>query len=73
MAEILGIPQYIIEDLGTVWRTLACGMPIDSVKFGKFCSNFVEKFENDENVNFYLFSPTIHKVLYHGQQGGIHI
>ena len=68
MAEILGIPQYVIEDLGIVWRTLASGMSIDPEKFGTFCDNFVEKFQKDTEVHWYLFSPTIHKVLFHGKQ-----
>ena len=55
------IPTYVIEDLGTIWKTLTSGCAIDPDKFGKFCDNFVKKFQKDKRVNFYLFSPTIHK------------
>ena len=68
---MLEIPKYVIEDLGNIWKTLTSGFAIDSVKFGKYCDNFVKKFLKDKCVKFYLFSPTIHKVLFHGK-GGIH-
>ena len=58
----------MVEDLGTIWRTLTSGFSIDAEKFGNFCQNFVKKFQNDVGVNWYLFSPTIHKVLFHGKQ-----
>ena len=64
---MLEIPQFVIEDLGTIWKTLTSGVSIDSVKFGNFCDNFVKKFLKDKRVNFYLFSPTIHKILCHGK------
>ena len=66
---MLEIPQYVIEDLGTIWRTLTSGLSIDSIKLGNFCDSFVKKFLKDKSVNFYLFSPTIHKILFHGKGG----
>ena len=67
VSKILGIPKYIIQDLGTIWKTLASGFPIDAEKFGNFCDKFVQKFQNDESVCWFFFSPTIHKILFHGK------
>ena len=53
----------MIKDIGTIWHTLAACEPVDSVKFGEFCAAFVEKYEADSNINFYQFSPTMHKIL----------
>ena len=65
-AEILRIPEYIVSDLGKIWKILTCGHPINADKFGKVCDDFKTKFMNDDRVNFYEFNPTIHK-------GSIHI
>ena len=35
--------------------------------FGEFCENWMEFYENSD-VNWYLLSPTIHKVLKHGKE-----
>ena len=67
IAEILEIPAFVIEDIGTIWTTLCCGEPIDSVAFGQFCDNYVSKFKNHPTVSFYQFSPTLHKILFHGK------
>ena len=64
VSEILEIPSFVIEDIGTIWTTLCCGEPIDSEAFGQFCDNFMLKFKNDPTVNFYQFSPTLHKILW---------
>ena len=59
-------PEYIVYDLGKIWKILTCGHPINADKFGKVCDDFKTKFMNDDRVNFYEFNPTIHK-------GSIHI
>ena len=61
VAEILELPEYFIADIGTIWLALRSGLPIDPVEFGKFCDDFVQKFKNDDSINFYQFSPTLHK------------
>ena len=58
----------MIKDLGTIWHVLAACEPIDPVKFGDFCRAFTAKFEADANINWYQFSPTMHKILVHGQE-----
>ena len=42
-------------------------MTIDPEAFGKFSKDFVEKCRNDPLVNWYHWSPTLHKVLWHGE------
>ena len=64
VSEILGIPSFVIEDIGTIWTTLCCGEPINSEAFGQFCDNFMLKFKNNPTVSFYQFSPTLHKILW---------
>ena len=66
VAEILELPEFLIKDLGTIWRVLTSGHSIDPEKFGNFCELFNEKFKLDNRINWYQFSPTIHK-------GGFHI
>ena len=41
---------------------------INASEFGNFCDSFIEKFQNDDSINFYDFSPTLHKVLWHGKE-----
>ena len=61
VSEILGIPEYFIVDIGHIWIALVSGLPIDAEKFGNFCDEFIQKFKNDPSINFYQFSPTLHK------------
>ena len=65
ISKIINVPEEIISGIGTIWSTLTCGLPIDATKFGDFCEKFVEKYDTS-SVNWYQFSPTIHK-------GGCHI
>ena len=44
------------------------GLSVDPIEFGKFCDDFVQKFKNDPSLNWYQFSPTLHKVLWHGKE-----
>ena len=68
ISTLLEVPLYVFEAIGTIWKTLACGLPINAVAFGIFCKEFVTKFNNDDRIKFYEFSPTLHKVLEHGQE-----
>ena len=68
VAKILRVPEFLVKDLGTIWFTLTSDCTIDSQKFGDFCNLFNEKFKLDQNINWYQFCPTLHKILVHGQQ-----
>ena len=68
VAEILEIPQFLVKDLGTIWRILVQSCSIDAEKFGHTCDLFIERFKFDASINWYEFSPTIHKILVHGRQ-----
>ena len=63
VSKLLRIPEYFLKDLGTIWHVLAACEPIDSVKFGNFCRDFVAKFNADSNINWYQFCPSTHKIL----------
>ena len=60
--------MYIIQDIETIWKTLSSGYAIIPSEFGDFCDSFMEKFNNDVRVNWYEFSPTLHKILVHGRE-----
>ena len=66
-SQILGIPAELIWGIGEIWTTLTSGQFINTEMFGEFCENWMEFYENSD-VNWYLLSPTIHKVLKHGKE-----
>ena len=68
VAEILQVPEFLVKDLGMIWETLVQSSSIDSEKFGHYCDLFICKFNLDTTINWYQFSPTIHKIIVHGQQ-----
>ena len=71
VAELLEVPLFLIKDIGTMWTTICSGFAIDVDKFARFCDNFVSKFRNDNSINFYQFSPTLHKILCHTKGNSI--
>ena len=71
VAELLEVPLFLIKDIGTMWTTICSGFAIDVDKFARFCDNFVTKFRNDNSINFYQFSPTLHKILCHTKGNSI--
>ena len=47
---------------------MASGYAIDGEKFGQFCKETHDLyFDETEEANWYNISPTLHKVLVHGQ------
>jgi hypothetical protein len=68
-ASILGISEDLVENLSTIWSTLASGYAIDSKKFGKLCKETHEMYFDEKNgTHWHNITPTLHKVLVHGQQ-----
>ena len=65
VAALLNLPEFLVTDLGVIWQVLVSGHSIKSDEFQAFCDNFVEKFNADPNINWYEFSPTLHKGLNH--------
>ena len=48
VAGYLGVPTWLIKDLGTIWTTLKSGLIIDTDKFAEFCNEFRKKFESSQ-------------------------
>ena len=68
-ALILGISGDLVENLGLIWSTLASGYAIDPEKFGKLCHETHEMYLDDKNgTSWHNITPTLHKVLVHGQE-----
>ena len=68
VAKILGVPIRIILDIGTMWTTLASGMPVDAEKFDIFCKNFKDYF-NQSSVRWYHFREELNwcKNIFHSK------
>ena len=65
-SQILGVPEQLVENLGTIWGTLACGFEIDLDKFEEFCKE--TKLIFFDAVPWYSIPPTLHKIFEHGRQ-----
>ena len=65
-SEILGVPEKLVENLGTIWGAMACGFAIDLEPFEKICQE--TKSIYFESVGWYSMPPTLHKILEHGRQ-----
>lgn len=65
-AEILGIEQWLLDDLFIILVALSCGLPIDATKFGDFCKCVASKYV--ATYSWHPMTVTIHKILIHGQQ-----
>ena len=62
------MPEFLIRDLGIMWETVRSSLPIDADKFGDFCDLFTVRFNADPLINWYEFSPTLHKIIVHGRE-----
>ena len=71
MAKILEIPEFFVKGIGLIWKTLTSGHCINTEKFGKVCQDFVAKVKASRSINWYIFSPTLHKILYHSKGNSI--
>lgn len=61
--EILGLQQWLLDDLHTILVTISCGLPVDARKFGEFCKSVATKYV--ETYNWHPMTVTIHKILVH--------
>ena len=66
-SKILGVPAELIWGIGEIWSTLTSGHFINTELFEQFCEGWMEVYK-ESSINWYLLSPTIHKVLKHGRQ-----
>ena len=51
VSEILGIPQWIIEFLGLVWKVYTSGLHIKAIEFQQKCDDFLKKY-NESPINW---------------------
>lgn len=65
-ANILGIEEWLVDDLHVILVALSSGFEIDPEKFQQFCSNLAEKYV--EKYEWFHKSVTLHKILSHGSQ-----
>lgn len=65
-ARILGIQEWLVEDLHTILVALSSGLEIDTGKFQLFCHNLATKYV--QIYNWFYMSVTLHKILIHGAQ-----
>lgn len=65
-AEILGVSKWLVDDIHVILVAINCGLPVDSKKFGTFCSNLARKYE--AAYNWHPMTTTMHKILIHGQK-----
>lgn len=63
-ADILGIEEWLVEDLHTILVALTSELEIDSEKFKVFCENLAVKYV--QKYGWYYMSVTIYKILIHG-------
>lgn len=65
-ADILGLKEWLLDDLHVLLSVLSCGLEIDSEKFGDFCNILRVKYITE--YDWYHMPSTIHKILAHGKQ-----
>jgi len=63
-AEICGVPEKLVKNLGTLWGTLSCGLDVDPEKFGLLCTETKNIYF--DHVAWFSMPQTLHKVLVHG-------
>ena len=67
VSTILGVPAELVWGVGEIWSTLTSGHFINTQLFEEFCEGWMEVYK-ESSINWYLLSPTLHKVLKHGRQ-----
>lgn len=65
-ANILGIEEWLVNDLHTILVTISCGLEIESKKFQEFCNDVATKYV--QKYSWYNMSVTMYKILMHGAQ-----
>jgi hypothetical protein len=43
-ANILGLEEWLLDDLHIILQALSCGLEIDSIKFQVFCNSLATKY-----------------------------
>ena len=62
----MGVPEKLVENLGTIWGAMASGFAIDLDKFELLCQE--TKVLYFSSVGWYAMPSTLHKILEHGRQ-----
>ena len=64
MAEIFGIDEDLIVGISDIWIALKCQEPLDSVEFGRYCSQIADLYESLYPTM--EMCQSLHRILRHG-------
>ncbi|XP_003741834.1 uncharacterized protein LOC100904851 [Galendromus occidentalis] len=64
-SEITGIDADLLRRFSVILDAINCKLPLDSAKFGSFCSETARSFV--ELYGWYYMPNTVHKLLMHGK------
>lgn len=64
-AEILGLHQWLLDDLHVILLVLFSGLHVNADKFDEFCKLLVKKYV--EKYSWYPMTVTLYKILVHGK------
>jgi hypothetical protein len=65
-AEILGLELWLVKGLSTIPSAINSGLPINTDKFGEYCSSLGNHYA--QKYNWYHMPVTLHKLLLHGKE-----
>lgn len=64
-AKITGLNETLIKNFAIILQAISCGEMIDAKKFGHFAIETAKLFV--QNYGWYYMSPSVHKLLVHGE------
>jgi len=64
-AEILGLEEWLLNDLHTVLVAISSGLPLSASKFGTFCQEIAQRYV--KVYPWYFMPSATHKLLVHGE------
>lgn len=64
-ADILGIDLWLVQGLHVILCVISCELPINSTKFGDFCTDLAQKYV--ATYPWFFMPVTLHKILVHGK------
>ena len=62
-----GVPADLIRDYNTLMTALTCGADISPSEFEVLAESWLDRFHDNEDLNWNILAPTVHLVLQHGR------
>ena len=62
-----GVPVDLIRDYNTLMVAITCGADIHPAEFEKLAESWLDRFHDNEDLNWCILAPTVHLVLHHGR------